>query len=99
MPDQAENADKEWFRRFPTRKVRIRSPAMGEATDEFRSLGPHEPSRRRMIVIRVPDGQFRGTLMRIPFLAFADETIEDSDEVLLPIVHGIMLDARKANDK
>jgi len=30
----------------------------------------------------------------VPFLMFADESIEDTDEVLAPILHGIMEDAR-----
>lgn len=33
----------------------------------------------------MPDG-----LMRIPFLAFADEEIRNEDEVLLPLLHQIM---------
>jgi len=31
--------------------------------------------------------------MKIPFLAFSDETIEDRDDILLPIIEEIMLDA------
>jgi hypothetical protein len=49
-------------------------------------------------VVRVPDGPYRGALMPIPFLLFSTETVEDRDDVLLPIVHEIMLDARRAND-
>jgi hypothetical protein len=37
----------------------------------------------------LPDG-----LMRIPFLAFADETIENEDRVLLPLLHEIMQGAQ-----
>jgi hypothetical protein len=33
--------------------------------------------------------------MKIPFLAFADESIEDDDDTLYPIVRDIMLDALK----
>jgi hypothetical protein len=52
-----------------------------------------------MIVARVPDGQFKGAVMPIPFLAFADEEIADTDETLLPILAEIMMGARKANDQ
>ena len=34
-------------------------------------------------------------LLKIPFLAFADETIEDDDDTLFPIVRDIMGDALK----
>lgn len=37
----------------------------------------------------LPDG-----LMRVPFLAFADETIVNEDIVLLPILHQIMESAQ-----
>ena len=40
------------------------------------------------------DGQ---QILVIPFLAFADETIEDRDDILLPLIHRIMMDAAKAH--
>lgn len=43
----------------------------------------NNPGRRA-----IPDG-----LMRIPFLMRADETIENTDGVLLPILDGLMTDA------
>jgi hypothetical protein len=48
----------------------------------------------------VPEGNpfydpARRPLLKIPFLLFADETVEDTDEVLLPLVHQIMVDAAK----
>jgi hypothetical protein len=37
----------------------------------------------------LPDG-----LMRVPFLAFADEEIRNEDDVLLPLLHSIMEQAQ-----
>ncbi|HEX3524975.1 MAG TPA: hypothetical protein VHT52_23175 [Stellaceae bacterium] len=37
----------------------------------------------------LPDG-----LMRVPFLAFADETIANEDHVLMPLLHQIMEEAQ-----
>lgn len=71
-----------------------------EMQGEFWSLGAHDKNRRRILVWKIPrDNPFwdakREQLMRIPFLAFADEEIADNDETLLPILHEIMEDARK----
>jgi len=66
---------------------------------EFMSLGPHKKDRRRVIVYRVPkdnphfDPQ-KPKLLAIPFLLFSDETLEDRDDVLLPVLDGIMQQAR-----
>ena len=63
---------------------------------EFSSLGPHQYDRRRIIVARVELSvamRFGRTLMPIPFLAFADESIEDDDKTLRPIFDQIMRDA------
>jgi hypothetical protein len=64
----------------------------------FRSLGSHNKDRRRILVYKLPsDNPFydpqNPQLMKIPMLAFSDETIEDRDDVLLPIIHRIMTDA------
>ena len=91
-------ADERFFAAHRDRKARIRLPLPNEEELAFHSLGPHDPNRRRILVLRVPDGQHRGMMMPIPFLAFADEEIADRDDVLLPIIHEIMLNARKAND-
>jgi hypothetical protein len=71
-----------------------------ECEGEFWSLGEHARDRRRIIAWRIPkDNPFydrnKPQILKIPFLAFADETIEDTDEILLPIVHEIMQDALK----
>ena len=91
-------SDSEFFAAFPARKARIRPPDDGEERQAFLQMGPHDSKRRRIIVVRVPDGQWKGALMPIPFLLFADETVEDTDETLMPLVQEIMLNARKAND-
>jgi hypothetical protein len=66
---------------------------------EFRALGPHKKDRRRVLIWRVPTdnpwfNQMRQPLLPIPFLLFADETVEDTDEILLPIIHQLMLQKR-----
>ena len=77
------------------RAVRI----VEESAGEFFSLGEHDKSRRRIIIWRVPRNNLhfdprKPPLIKIPFLAFADETIEDRDDILLPILHSIMVDAK-----
>jgi hypothetical protein len=66
---------------------------------EFLQLGPHNRNRRRILVWRVPSDSpwfnpSKPPLLKIPFLLFADETVEDRDDVLLPMLHEIMMDAR-----
>lgn len=90
--------DAQFFLMFPDRYTRIRLPNTGEEEFAFASLGPHDPNRRRILIQRVPDGPHRGMLLAVPTVLFADESVEDTDAVLLPVIHGIMLDARKAND-
>lgn len=73
---------------------------VGELEREFRTLGQHDKRRRRILLWRVPaDNPFydphKPPIMKIPFLAFADETIEDADHVLLPILQQIMAEAYK----
>jgi len=91
-----ERADTVFFKEHASRCFHIRKAYKGEMRGEFWSLGQHEENRRHILLRRVdfemkplPDGK----VMRIPFLAFADETIEDTDEVLFPIVRDVMLDA------
>lgn len=92
------NDDVLWFRQRVERQARIRTPAPGEFDASWRYLGMHEANRRRVLVWRVPrDNPGRSKvpdgLMRVPFLAFADETIEDSDAVVLAILKQIMAEA------
>ena len=107
--------DEQFFAQHPDRQAHIRLPSFAPARDSqravrylheeelaFRSLGPHQVGRRRILLYRVPkdnpmwkaDGQ---QILVIPFLAFADETIEDRDDILLPLIHRIMMDAAKAH--
>ena len=105
--------DAQFFARHLDRYAHIRMPRrvlertlqravryVEECRGEFWSLGPHDKSRRRIILWRVPkDNAFydpdNPQILKIPFLAFSDETIEDRDDVLLPIVHEIMLEGAK----
>jgi len=105
------STDAQFFADHPTRRAHIRMPGgptiqrdqqravryLSECELEFRSLGSHDKSRRRIIAYRLlPDHpQAPNHIMKIPFLAFADETIEDNDATLLPIVDGIMKQAAK----
>lgn len=102
--------DAQFFRQHPDRRTRIRLPAgpapvrdnqrgvrfLAESEMEFRSLGSHDKSRRRIVVWRAPADHptHPNHLLKIPFLAFADETISDDDATLLPIVAGVMEQAR-----
>jgi hypothetical protein len=89
--------DVAFFEQHPKRMFHIRVACRHEYETEFRSLGPHERSRRRVIVARASGMMAKAMgvrLMPIPFLAFADETIEDDDATLRPIYDEIMRAAR-----
>lgn len=93
-----DNSDKRFFQDHPDRKAHIRLLFQGEAAGEFFSLGDHNRARRRILLWRVPkNNPFRHRLgepiLKIPFLAFSDETIEDDDAILLPLIDQIMRDA------
>jgi hypothetical protein len=96
IPAAAKLADKVFFSEHRDRKLRIREPIEAEYQREFRGFGMHDESRRRVIVSRVAPNMARRhniDYMRIPFLLFGDETVEDTDEVLHPILDEIMRDA------
>ena len=89
-----------FFKQHPDRFTHIRLPKGPECFAEFRQLGDHLASRRRILLWREPsDSPYynpnRPRILKLPFLAFADETIEDSDKNLLPILHEIMITARR----
>lgn len=91
-----ERSDATYFRQHPDRKLHIRKAYKDECRGEFWTLGDHEENRRRILLCRIdiegkplPDHQ----MMKIPFLAFSDEDIEDTDDILFPIVHEIMMSA------
>lgn len=103
------SVDAQFFVQHPSRRAHIRLPGgptihrdqqravryLSECELEFRSLGPHDKGRRRIIAYRLPADHetHPNHIMKIPFLQFADETIEDNDQVLLPIVLKIMVEA------
>ena len=98
--------DVQFFTAHPDRRARIRIPGrelhkdaaravryLSECELQFRSLGPHDEKRRRIVVYRMsPDHPTHPDhIMKIPFVLFADETVEDRDDVLLPLVHQVMV--------
>src|SRR5882724_3788321 len=98
--------DIRFFTEHPSRRARIRLPRkelyrdqqrsvryLSESEMEYRHLGGHDPKRRRIIAYRLPADHpvAPNYIMKIPFLLFADETVEDRDDVLLPIVQGLMV--------
>ncbi len=69
---------------------------MDENEHEFRTLGDHDRNRRRIIVWRMPADNIyydpaKPQLLKIPYLLFADESVEDTDEILLPLIHDLMI--------
>ncbi|PWU21830.1 MAG: hypothetical protein C5B50_00675 [Verrucomicrobia bacterium] len=82
--------------------VRDRQRAVSYQTEcegEFWSLGPHNHLRRRIILWRVPpDNPFYNPaapqILKIPFLLFSDEAVEDRDDILLPIIHQLMMNEK-----
>jgi len=94
-----DNSDKNFFKDHPDRKAHIRLPYEQECAGEFWSLGDHEKDRRRVILWRVPPGNpafdpARPVICKLGMLAYSDETIEDDDGTLLPIVEELMQEAR-----
>jgi len=62
---------------------------------QYRALGVHDAKQRRVLVWRLPsDNEFydpeKPQLIPIPFLAKLGEEIEDTDEVLLPLLAELM---------
>jgi hypothetical protein len=77
-------------------------PVTGEFGNEFMTLGEHAGHRRRVIVARVDRkrAQYLGLpFARIPFLLLADETVEDTDEIVGPIFRRILDAAAKLEGK
>ena len=104
----ADLSDQQFFTQHPDRKYRIRLPekqmvidkqrgshVVDECEFEFRSLGYHSRDRRRIILVRA---DHRGNLLpenrvlKIPFLLFSDESVEDRDDILGPIVFELMVE-------
>lgn len=96
-----DSSDRVFFQQHLDRQAHIRLPYKGESDGDFWTLGAHNRARRRILLWRVPANNphydpVKQPLLKIPFLAYADETIEDTDDILLPIIHTIMTEARKA---
>jgi len=99
----ADHSDRRAHIRKPVRIMdvgRVMTWLGDECEMEFRSLGDHQKDRRRILLWRVPkDNVFydsrKPQILKIPFLLFSDESVEDIDAILLPIIHEIMLS--KAN--
>lgn len=94
------DADAQFFAQHPDRQARIRVVFGSEQEEAFRTLGDHDRSRRRIICWRVPANnplgkRLNAKVIKIPFLAFASESIEDTDAVLLPLLHDVMVDAAR----
>jgi hypothetical protein len=93
-----DNSDKMFFENHKDRNAHIRLPFQGESAGEFWQLGDHQRTRRRILIWRVPkDSPYyhpvKQPILKIPFLVFENETVDDSDEVLLPIIDTIMREA------
>lgn len=91
--------DEQFFAQHPDRQCHIRVAQPGESEKEFRALGPHHVMRRRMLLWKIPgDAPLgAGKIADVPFLASADESIEDTDVVLMPILAEFMGNARAAD--
>lgn len=90
--------DDQFFKIFPDRQAHIRMPdPYNECAAAFHDLGDHPRHRRRILLYKVPkenplyDAK-RPQVLKIPFLCFADETLEDRDDILLPIIATIMME-------
>ncbi len=109
---QNPDVDAQFFLLHPDRRAHIRAPrkelvidkqrgshVVDECEQEFLFLGDHNRDRRRILLTR---SDHRGKLlpenriMKIPFLLFSDETVEDTDEVLLPIIFELMQEQARA---
>lgn len=86
--------DDVWFRTHAGRFAHIRTPYEQECESDFKTLGDHDRTRRRIVCVRVPEYSH---IMRIPFLLFSDEEIADDDVILLPLVHEMMEAAASEN--
>jgi hypothetical protein len=101
-PQWLDAQDTLFFKLHPERQAHIRKSLGAESEAEFRTLGDHERNRRRILLWRVPESnpfyklkQTQGgvSILKVPFLQFSDENIEDEDAVLLPILDEIMRNA------
>lgn len=94
-----DNPTRQAHIRMPSRVLRVNKQRaagyVGECEAEFLSLGAHKRADRRILIWRVPETNphydvDKRPLMKIPFIAEPDEVLEDTDDVLLPLLHSIM---------
>jgi len=69
---------------------------LDEAELQFRSLPTHDAKLRRMILWRVPPDNpmfdpANPQILKIPFVLLPGETIEDTDERLVALIHELMV--------
>ncbi len=88
-----------WFFDRPDRQSHIRPPFGNEMQGEFWTLGDHDKDRRRVLLWRVPlenphYDHRKPQILKIAFLLSSDETVEDRDDILLPILDEVMNAAR-----
>ena len=96
IPAAAKLSDRLFFSAHKDRRLRIRAPVDGEYLWEFRRFGMHQEHRRRIIVATLPKSlskRYDIDYIRIPMLLFSDETVEDRDDILGPILNELMRDA------
>ena len=96
-----DGSDKMFFENHPERQAHIRLPFKGEADGEFFSLGEHNRTQRRILIWRIPrDSPYyhpeQQPILKIPFLTFEEEVVDDTDDVLLPIIATIMQEQAQA---
>jgi hypothetical protein len=92
----ADHPDRKAHIRAPRRQIYVDKQRatrfMDECEMEFRSLGDHDRDRRRILLCRTDakglpmSYQGKQAIFKLPMLLFSDETIEDRDDVLLPII-------------
>ena len=68
---------------------------MDECEMEYQSLGDHNKDRRRILLWKVPPTNpfydpKKPAILKIPTVLYADESVEDRDDILLPFIDGIM---------
>jgi hypothetical protein len=100
----ASYSDRQSHIRNPIKELEIdkrthQTRHVDECEAQFWSLGGHDKGRRRILLWKVPPTNpfydpKKPAILKIPMLAYADESIEDTDAVLLPIIHELMLNAR-----
>lgn len=99
----SENPERQVHIRAPKKTPTINKQRAVRYLDEeemaYRHLGPHDPKLRRLILYKLPlehpaYDPDNPQILKVPFLALEGETIPDTDEVLLPMLEKMMLEAQ-----